>query len=224
LRSTPASRWTLGSAGVGVAVLAILATLQLTRYQPPVEPLRIGTWHSPPYEVVYPDGSVGGLSNDVINEAARRAGIKLRWFNPIESPDVLLPAGKLDLWASLSASPDRKGRFFMTEPWSENLYGLASVPFHSSENPEQNRVGHLSTPVQTYIARTFVRSARLTPYPNRGKLFEALCRGEVHQAVIDQRTVLAVGFERPQGCRNYDLNFQLLPGAKLLVINECISR
>src|SRR5690349_23490778 len=40
---------------------------------------RIGAEESPPYMALGPDGTASGFVVDVINEAANRSGIKLKW-------------------------------------------------------------------------------------------------------------------------------------------------
>jgi len=47
------------------------------RLPPPDRPLRVALMHSPPYEYVYGDGSVGGFAVEVVREAARRRALPL---------------------------------------------------------------------------------------------------------------------------------------------------
>src|ERR1051326_8662017 len=47
------------------------------------------------------------MSVDVIKEAARRNGIRLRWVWAPEGPDRALSARKVDLWPLFSIRPER---------------------------------------------------------------------------------------------------------------------
>ena len=113
-------------AGVVLAVTAGVGTWRMGIYHPPERVLRIGAWPGPPFEIVNADGTVTGLGPDVVNEAARRLGIRLRWVNPKLGPEELLPQGELELWGAMSATPKRKEMFFLTRPWAENIFGLVS--------------------------------------------------------------------------------------------------
>ena len=72
--------------GITICILTGLVSVawqfDLAPYRPPAEPLRIGIWHGPPMEIWRADGTVGGLGPEVISEAARRLGIRLKWENP----------------------------------------------------------------------------------------------------------------------------------------------
>src|SRR5262249_3735627 len=59
---------------------------------------RIGINSNPPYQILNADGSVSGLYVDLINAAARQAGVRLQWIQHPEGPDGALQRGVVDLW------------------------------------------------------------------------------------------------------------------------------
>jgi hypothetical protein len=82
-----------------LAVLAsfgflLLAAVFLLRDagRPPKRTYRMGVDDAPPYYSIRPDGTIQGLAFDVLNEAARRAGIVLEWVHVHEAPDSVLRA------------------------------------------------------------------------------------------------------------------------------------
>ncbi len=182
-------------------------------YRPPDRPLRIGIWHGPPMEIWKADGKVGGLGPEMINEAARRVGIRLEWVNPKEGPEELLPSGKLDLWGNMSVTPKRRELFFLTEPWSENIYGLVSLS--SSLHAPKNVIGALETPVILFMSRKVRPDAELKTYIDRDRLFDGLCRGEVQYFLVDQRSLVQHALTRTAACEAASFGVEFLPDARL---------
>src|SRR5262245_15349505 len=79
---------------------------------------RIGYEHSPPRQVVLPDGSPSGSAIEIIKEAARRSGIRLEWVRAYRGPDQALTDGMVDLWPALNKLPGRRHLHF-SEPFSQ---------------------------------------------------------------------------------------------------------
>jgi signal transduction histidine kinase/ActR/RegA family two-component response regulator len=190
-------RLALASALVFATVLGFWV-YRSTIYRPPTQPLRIGFWHGPPFEVAGKDGSASGLGPEVINEAARRLGIQLEWVNPKEGPEELLPTAKLDLWGSMSITPRRRSLFFLTNPWSENYYGLVSLA--SEGQLPETTIGSINSPISLLVVRTARPNAQLKTYPDRSQVFDALCRGEVQHIFMDQRSLVTHSMTRTPAC------------------------
>ena len=185
--------------------------------QPPAEPLRIALVHSPPYEYVYADGSAGGLAVEVVAEAARRRGFPVKWVVVPPSPETLLPAGKVDLWAALSITPERKRRFYLTRPYLQNDFGLIMRARPSGERPLP-----VNTAGKTIAASTPARKAmvaRLLPHANillttdRMGVFQAVCAGKAEYGFMEVRMSSWHAFRRPAGCESVDLELAPVPGA-----------
>jgi signal transduction histidine kinase/ActR/RegA family two-component response regulator len=164
-------------------------------------------------EIYRADGSVGGLGPDVMNEAARRLGIKLQWVSPLEGPEQLLPAGKLDLWGNMSVTPERRSLFFLTTPWSENYFGLVSLA--DADREGQGVVGSINSPVSIYMARKVSPDAEIRTYPDRERLFDALCLGEIRHFLIDQRSLVQHALSRSPACREVSFAVEFLPDTRL---------
>ncbi len=182
-------------------------------YRPPQRALKIGVWHGPPFEIVYPDGRVGGLGPEVVNEAARRLGIRLQWVSPREGPEQLLPSGQLDLWGNMSVTPERRAHFFLTQAWSENHYGLVSLAGKGLKPNEV--VGSINSPVSLYMVGQVKPSAPLRKYEDRDRLFDALCVGEIGYFLIDQRSLVQNALTRSDACSGASFAVTFLPNTSL---------
>lgn len=129
----------------------------------------MGIWDGPPFSMMNPDGTVKGLAPDVINAAAKRLGMRLRWVKPKETPEELLPRGAVDLWSSLSVTPRRQQLFFVTSAWSENNYGLVSL---ASRRPRpagnsKGTIGAINSPIAIYMANRVSPLADMMVYEDR---------------------------------------------------------
>jgi len=201
---------------VGIALAGLLFLVWIVDgavYHPPERALRIGIWHGPPMEIYRPDGTATGLGPDVLNEAARRLGIRLEWVNPVEGPEELLPSGKLDLWGNLSITPERRARFFLTNPWSENNYALVSLA--TAQVGPKSVVGAIDSPVSVYMARRISPTAQVKTFSDRRRLFNALCAGEVHQFLMDQRSLVQHALSRTSACQSASFAVTFLPNTRL---------
>ncbi len=83
---------------------------------------RIGVDHSPPYYFLRANGRIEGLAVDVMNEAARRRGIRLTWVATDMQPMDALASGHVDLWPALSNRNERKKPVHATSPWLQNNF------------------------------------------------------------------------------------------------------
>src|SRR5271169_3333759 len=80
--------------------------------------LRAGIEDVPPSEFVAPDGTPRGAVVEVMQEAARRRGIRLAWVHSSLGSEKSLGTGETDLWPIFSDLPWRRSRFFVSRPYS----------------------------------------------------------------------------------------------------------
>ena len=69
----------------------------------PQRALRIGFEPNPPFQV-RTDTGFGGLAIEIVNEAARRAGIRLQWVETGTSSDEAFAKGMVDLWPLMAST------------------------------------------------------------------------------------------------------------------------
>src|SRR5262245_57354014 len=113
-----------------LAIAALLATTSLAvkRYtaRKLIGPFRIGFFRSGVEHFPGPDGKPRGAAVDLLNEAARRRGIKLEWVYSPEGTDAALESGRVDLWPNAGDVPERKGRIYISKGWNRVKYGFLS--------------------------------------------------------------------------------------------------
>ena len=82
---------------------------------PPVprRPLLIGFEHNPPTLIRTPSG-FAGLAVETVSEAAKRAGVQLRWVETGTSSDEAFQKRLVDLWPLMANLPDRRKRVHFT--------------------------------------------------------------------------------------------------------------
>ena len=196
-------------------VLAVAgAFVNGSRYRPPDRPLRIGVWPGPPFEILKSDGTVTGLGPDVVTAAAHRVGIQLEWVHPELGPEVMLPSGRLDLWGNLSGTPERREKLFLTRPWAETYFGLVSLEGHPVK--PDSRAGIVNATVPLFmIRRVWPYRQVATAFKSRDLLFDALCRGEVEQILMDQRSFVAQAMSRTPACQGAAFVVEFLPNTRL---------
>ena len=199
--------------GFVLAIAAVAAFQRAGAYRPPDRALRVGTWPGPPFEILRADGTVTGLGPDVVNEAARRVGIRLQWVSPKEGPEVLLPNRTLDLWGSMSVTPRRRQLFHLTRPWAESHFALVTLA--GETRAPETVIGVINTPVPGFMIRQVRPAATVKTYPSRAELFDALCRGEVLHIFLDQRSFVAQSMTRSEACRGAAFAVEFLPNTRL---------
>ena len=112
-------RWKRASLILAVAASAAVVVLWYfsTRLPPvPQRTLRIGFESNPPVQIRTENG-FSGLAVDTVNEAAKRAGIKLEWVETGTSSDESFRKGLVDLWPLMVDFPDRRKRVHFARPW-----------------------------------------------------------------------------------------------------------
>jgi len=184
-------------------------------------PLRIGLVQSPPYEVVNADGSVSGLAVEVVSEAARRRGIPLEWVFAPEGPEVALPSGKLDLWAILSDTPERRKLFYLTTPWLVNefcLISLKSKYVGSGRDTVGHAVAHTRARVAQSLVSRLLPGANLVMKSSRNSVMQAVCSGEVMAGFMESRVAHAAMLERSPGCETASFRITAIPHATVPIV------
>ena len=107
--------------------LAIPAGLVLcwVHVNAPIEPVfTIGFQNSPPYHFPDANGNPTGAAVDVINAAAARSHISLRWVWSPGGPEETLQRGSTDLWPVVADLPERRGILYVTAPWAKLSYSM----------------------------------------------------------------------------------------------------
>src|SRR5580765_567692 len=100
------------------ASVAVFAVWYFSTRLPPVpqRTLRIGFESNPPVQIRTENG-FSGLAVETVNEAAKRAGIKVEWVETGTSSDEAFRKGLVDLWPLMVDFPYRRKYVHFARPW-----------------------------------------------------------------------------------------------------------
>lgn len=176
---------------------------------------RIGIRDNPPYMVVRADGSLDGLSYQVISEAGRRAGVRLDWRPVSKLNRDALRDNDVDLWPL--ADPKDSGGFGTTTPWVRDPFYLVSLQEDGLLRKDgkrlriaANRFGRTAELARTVLPGAEIRSADGGP-----EALSAVCRGEAEAAFINARVFQQLLLRRPEECVSAPLLQETVPGASI---------
>jgi signal transduction histidine kinase/DNA-binding response OmpR family regulator len=203
----------LAAAGVG----AYVASTALKRG--PAPSFRIGVNANPPYQIPQPDGTIGGLTVDTLNEAARRRGWKLQWEIVQGGPEQAFQSGWIDLWPLATILPERKERMHFSDPWMEQPYDLIANGVSGDGLPDTTgwTIAGPPLPSTSLIASRFLRNPRVISSPTRELAVEAVCTGKARGAIMESRFALAIMLYPPLPCKGKSIWNMRIPGASMLL-------
>ena len=181
---------------------------------------RVGAENSPPYMFLAPDGSVSGFVVEVIQEAARRHGLRLKWVPVAISHGLDAPIrdGVVDMWGIASTSPKRRASFHLTEEWLRAplcLVSLSGSKIMRTVDTVGRTVARLDNPIMAGVAQQYLPGAKSVPKRTREDVVRSVCSGEVTAGVVNARFVDTVLIQRPEGCEKASLRVNVLVGAGL---------
>jgi len=179
--------------------------------------IRAGYVHDPPYMFRRDDGQPSGAAVDVLNEAARRAGVTVEWVR-IEAPanaDTALRSGVVDLWPLFAVLPHRQPEFHFTDPWLQTeLWIVARDGGGLPDHGFTGRVGLAPLPVAQHLVRQYFPQATQVYYADGTHLAHAICSGELTVALL-AASDLGEAATSYADCRGARLRSHIVPGSKL---------
>jgi PAS domain S-box-containing protein len=177
----------------------------------PRRPLRIGFEPNAPVQI-RTDSGFSGLAVETIDEAAKRAGVRLQWVETGTSSDEAFQKGLVDLWPLMADLPERRKRIHMTQPWLRSNYILlfqaASVP------PDRKFTGGIAVfrmPLHVRLVGARFPEARIVQLDETKDILKRVCRGTVSAAFLAARVAETALREKPTECASVGLRVQGLP-------------
>ncbi len=178
---------------------------------------RVGADSAPPYYLLQPDGSVEGLAVDVLNEAARRRGISLKWVAVPRMPLDDAVGNVVDLWPAVRRTPERMSRFHLTAPWLQNSYCVLSQkqsPIDTISGLNGRVIACFGSRTTAELVHQLYPGAKPSPQPDHISVVQAVCSGRAAAGFLDSRIVDSIALERPTGCEKVALRIQFVHGIK----------
>ena len=189
----------------------------VTRNSAPSFIVRVGVDHSPPYYLIDHDGSVRGLAVDIFNEAARRAKLQIQWKPLQDIPlEDALDHGIVDAWPLVGSTPERRKKYFLSKPWLESEYVLASKSEHPVRNSAEaagKMIAHARLKFTGLVARQFLPNSNFNIKIFRSQAIQALCRDEASAVLVENHVLDAILLTRPEGCEGVNFHVTSLNGA-----------
>jgi PAS domain S-box-containing protein len=182
--------------------------------------MRVGVRHTPPYYYYQPGTKPTGLGVDVVEQAARRLGVEIRWVEiPVDRPpSEALARGEIDIWPVVAVRPEAQRQIHVTEPYLQSNYFLL-VPEESdvqaAEDVRGRTVAFVRSRIETRLSRENLAFAQLEGYMSAEEALQAVCRGRAAAAFLEARGSQALLLKRPQDCEGRPLRFVSVPGASV---------
>jgi signal transduction histidine kinase/ActR/RegA family two-component response regulator len=186
------------------------------RDQPLTRVYTIGTDNAFPYHFLNGQGEVSGMVADVIQEASRRSGVKLKWVLQPAGPSSSMKAKSVDLWPLLSIQPQLWPEFHFTQPFLRNAYIAISTNPDMMTGPQPGRgqrVGSLGAPLARRLAAEAFPGAEIVGFQTREEALTALCAGELEAVTAEARAMQHLALKRPPGCESTVLHSMGLDAA-----------
>ncbi|MCX7605287.1 MAG: PAS domain S-box protein, partial [Bryobacteraceae bacterium] len=153
---------------------------------------RIGWEEDPPNMFTGDDGRPAGFGVDLVNEAARRRGIRLEWVFCPESSERALRSGKVDLWPTMTVLQERRPFVYFSAPYLNNYMkfvvrkdsGLRRV-----EDLRGRRIATKDLPINIAKTRQWASGALVVPVPTTKVALSMLATGAVDAMMGDDMTI-----------------------------------
>ena len=162
----------------------------------------IGTDNARPYHFMNADGATGGMIAEIVNEAARRSGIRLKWVVRHEGPASALKAGVVDLWPLLSVQRAMWPWIHFTKPYLRNSFIVVCPRECDSGEGLRGirRVALVDYPLVRKLLREALPQAQVKLYRSREQALAMVCRGEADAAFMESRAAQFMMLHRPAEC------------------------
>ena len=175
----------------------------------------IGTDNAAPYHYLDEQGRPGGLAVEILNEAARRCGIRLRWVYVPSRGTEAVAADTVDLWPLMGDSEKSRKLTHITRPWFTNSYAVLS---RSPVNATAARLVELPVSVPPFgshqqAARRLFPKAPITVRRTRTAALEDVCEGRSEATLFEERAIQNLLLDRPEGCADVRLYQMRVPNA-----------
>jgi len=189
-----------------------------SRYSKHVPVLRVGAFPFSPFVIINEDGSISGLAVDVLNEAARRSRIQLRYQRVDIDIDSALKSGQIDIFPLLTVTPQRTRELYLSQSWWSNeisLISLKSAQVTGTGDGAGKRIGIRGLPIVRNLAVHIFPRAELVVIPSSGGMVASLCQAKVDAIFLDAMILQTQMLEGPKDCVNRPLSVGTAPGGML---------
>jgi signal transduction histidine kinase/CheY-like chemotaxis protein len=192
--------WATAAAGIGSLGVYWYQTLA-----PIGRTLTIGFQNSPPYHFPDANGNPTGPAVDVINAAAERTHLRLKWVRSDDGLEAMLRTGRVDLWPVVVDLPERRGILYVTAPWAKLTYSVLAPKSANIRRMEDARGKTMAVTARigsdARIARKYFAGSTLLSKTSPMQVVNAVCTQEAEIGLIQSNALsnpkLADCLDRP---------------------------
>jgi signal transduction histidine kinase len=184
-------KWTVT---LSLALVVVLSWFDLRHAKLNQRIYRIGYDNQAPQHFQGKDGRPTGLAVELIEQAARRQGIRLEWVLAPESSEAALKAHRVDLWPMMTIRPERKGVVYITDPFREAavcVFVRSESPYTRLEDLRNSKISFDGSPLDVRLLRPRVPNAQFLAIESPKQRLEAVCQQRADAAYFDDYTALA---------------------------------
>ena len=181
----------------------------------PNRPLRIGFEPNPPFQIRTANG-FGGLAVEVVDEAARRAGVKLQWLETGTSSEEALRKGMVDLWPLMSDLPERRKWVHFSRPWVMTSHVL--IVRSGSAVPDREFTGRVAVfhlPLQIRLLKGEFPRSQAVPLADAHDVLRAVCTRAATAGLLAKRVAIHALDAMPPECSPVSIRAIPLPNLTL---------
>jgi signal transduction histidine kinase len=157
------------------------------------------------------------LAVEVIQEAARRAGVRLTFVELDIPVDDAFRRGLVDLWPAATDTPQRRQWLHLADPYLTNRLAIVSRETHRIERFEElagRKVSLIRSRImEDIVGRALPPGIELVLVRGRLEGLLDLCTGKVDAAVLEQRFLERMLMDRPAECAGIRLHMLPAPRA-----------
>ncbi len=200
--------WNRWAIIVAAAAILIAGVALLYETKPRHDPNRVysigygGYW---PLHFAEENGNPAGLAVGIIQEAARRRGIRLKWVLSGASGTTGVQTGQMDFWVLAANLPERHKLAYLTEPYLVTEYCFlvpADSRYRNAADLAHARISMSGTSAERIVVPPILPYAALIPSGSPTGAFNALIDGRSDAALLDQ---YAAGYLALTGTRTKKL-------------------
>ena len=179
--------------------------------------LRVGYSTFSPYIASDEADRPAGLAVEVLERAAARSGVNLRW---VAVPDFeqALRQGQIDLFPILTITEERKRLFHFSAPWWESSQSLISrrdQPLRNAAAAAGRRIGVRALPYGLATAERALPGAVHVPVRDTRAAISGVCTGSLDGAFLEGRVIYDGLLEMQGICEGHKLTAVPIPGTAL---------
>ena len=153
----------------------------------------------PPFQV-RTDSGFSGLAVEIVNKAARRAGVTLQWIETGTSSEEAFRKGLVDLWPLMTDLPERHRFVHFTAPWViSNHVVLLRAESAVPDRAYTGRIALFKLPLHLRFVNDEYPRAQAVPFPDARDVLREVCRNNA-AGFLEKRVAIIAMKDSPPEC------------------------